>query len=149
VWSVDIAKPKIKNMTEVQVAAKTGKIAALKTEIPAQETVEKKSELPATKSVAPDRGDAYALVPSNTVDSALRPQSAQRAEQALAAAVERREGNGFGKKLLQPWFEPGLPSETGPNGCKAVSVDAVVGQKQRVRPLLNGGAGRVRDGNSG
>jgi hypothetical protein len=33
-WSVDIAKQEIKNLTEVQVDAKTGKIAALQTEIP-------------------------------------------------------------------------------------------------------------------
>ena len=49
VWSLDIAKPKSKNLTEVQVDAKTGKIAALKTETPAQEAKEQKNAAPAAK----------------------------------------------------------------------------------------------------
>jgi hypothetical protein len=49
VWSLDIAKPKTKNLTEVQVDAKTGKIAALKTETPAQEAKELKAASQAAK----------------------------------------------------------------------------------------------------
>jgi ABC-type xylose transport system substrate-binding protein len=49
VWSFDIARATSKDLTEVQVDAKTGKVATVKKETPAQEAQEKKSEKPAAK----------------------------------------------------------------------------------------------------
>jgi uncharacterized membrane protein YkoI len=40
VWSFDVAKPKSRNITEVQVDAKTGKIVSTKIETPADEARE-------------------------------------------------------------------------------------------------------------
>jgi uncharacterized membrane protein YkoI len=44
VWSFDIAKPNTKNITEVQVDAKTGRIAAVAEETPKDEAKEAKAE---------------------------------------------------------------------------------------------------------
>jgi uncharacterized membrane protein YkoI len=49
VWSFDIAQSATKDITEVQVDAKTGKIASVKKETPAQEAREKRSEQQQTK----------------------------------------------------------------------------------------------------
>jgi len=44
VWSFDIAKPNAKNITEVQVDAKTGQIAAVAEETPKDQAEEAKAE---------------------------------------------------------------------------------------------------------
>jgi uncharacterized membrane protein YkoI len=44
VWSFDIAQATTKDLTEVQVDAKTGKVTSVKIETPAQEAKEKRSE---------------------------------------------------------------------------------------------------------
>lgn len=44
VWSLDVAVPARKGVSEIQVDAKTGKIVSLKTESTAQETKEAKAE---------------------------------------------------------------------------------------------------------
>lgn len=44
VWSFDIAKPRTKNITEVQVNAISGKIASVKTETPAAQAREAKAD---------------------------------------------------------------------------------------------------------
>ena len=44
VWSFDIAKPNTKNITEVQVDAKTGQIAAVAEETPKDQAKEAKAE---------------------------------------------------------------------------------------------------------
>jgi uncharacterized membrane protein YkoI len=44
IWSFDVAQPSAKGVTEIQVDAKTGKIASVKKETPAQETKEMKTE---------------------------------------------------------------------------------------------------------
>ncbi len=44
VWSFDIAMPRTKNVTEVQVDAETGKIVSTKIETPAAEAAEKAAE---------------------------------------------------------------------------------------------------------
>ena len=44
VWSFDIAKPNTKNITEVQVDAKTGRITAVAEETPKDEANEAKAE---------------------------------------------------------------------------------------------------------
>ena len=44
IWSFDIAKPGTKNITEVQVDAKTGKIASVKTETPKDQATEAAAE---------------------------------------------------------------------------------------------------------
>ena len=49
VWSFDIAQPTTKDITEVQVDAKTGKIVSVKKETVAQEAREKRSEQQPTK----------------------------------------------------------------------------------------------------
>jgi hypothetical protein len=49
VWSFDIAQPTTQDLTEVQVDAKTGKIASVKKETPAQEAKEQKREPQSTK----------------------------------------------------------------------------------------------------
>jgi uncharacterized membrane protein YkoI len=42
IWSFDIAKPKTRNITEVQVDAKTGKIVSIQTETPADQLRERR-----------------------------------------------------------------------------------------------------------
>ena len=49
VWSFDITQPSVKGVTEVQVNAKTGKIASVKKETAAQEAKEAKAEAKETK----------------------------------------------------------------------------------------------------
>jgi len=49
VWSFDIVEPSTKDITEVQVDAKTGKIVSVKKETPAQEAKEAKSEKSSAK----------------------------------------------------------------------------------------------------
>ena len=49
VWSFDIAKPATKGVTEIQVDAKTGKIASVKKETSAQEAKEAKADAVAAK----------------------------------------------------------------------------------------------------
>ncbi|HEV3240076.1 MAG TPA: PepSY domain-containing protein [Casimicrobiaceae bacterium] len=49
VWSFDIARASSKDLIEVQVDAKTGKVAAVNKETPAQEAKEKQSAPPAAK----------------------------------------------------------------------------------------------------
>lgn len=49
VWSFDIARPSSKDLTEVQVDAKTGKVTAVEKETPAEEAKEKQSAAPAAK----------------------------------------------------------------------------------------------------
>ena len=44
VWSFDIAKPSTRGVTEIQVNAKTGKIASVKKETPRQEAKEAKAD---------------------------------------------------------------------------------------------------------
>jgi uncharacterized membrane protein YkoI len=44
IWSFDIAKPKTRNIIEVQVDAKTGKIVSTQTETPTDQQLEAKSE---------------------------------------------------------------------------------------------------------
>ena len=44
VWSFDIAKPNTKNITEIQVDAKTGQIAAVAEETPKDQAEEAKAE---------------------------------------------------------------------------------------------------------
>ena len=44
VWSFDIAKPRTKNITEVQVDAISGKIASVKTETPAVQAKEARAD---------------------------------------------------------------------------------------------------------
>jgi hypothetical protein len=44
IWSFDIAKPGTKNITEVQVDAKTGKIASVKIETPKDQATEAAAE---------------------------------------------------------------------------------------------------------
>ena len=44
VWSFDISKPDSKDITEVQVDAKTGKIAAVEIETPKDQAKEKKAD---------------------------------------------------------------------------------------------------------
>lgn len=44
IWSFDIAKPKTRNIIEVQVDAKTGKIVSTQTETPTDQLLEAKSE---------------------------------------------------------------------------------------------------------
>jgi hypothetical protein len=44
IWSFDIAKPGTKKITEVQVDAKTGKIASVKTETPKDQAIEAAAE---------------------------------------------------------------------------------------------------------
>jgi uncharacterized membrane protein YkoI len=44
VWSFDIAKPNTKNITEVQVDAKTGRIAAVAEETPKDQAEEARAE---------------------------------------------------------------------------------------------------------
>jgi uncharacterized membrane protein YkoI len=44
VWSFDISTPQSKNITEVQVDAKTGKIAAVQTETPKDQAKEKAAD---------------------------------------------------------------------------------------------------------
>jgi uncharacterized membrane protein YkoI len=44
IWSFDIATPGTKNITEVQVDAKTGKVVSVETETPADQEKEKKKE---------------------------------------------------------------------------------------------------------
>ncbi|MGI9025023.1 MAG: PepSY domain-containing protein [Burkholderiaceae bacterium] len=44
IWSFDIAKPKSKDITEVQVDAISGKIASVKTETPAAQANEAKAD---------------------------------------------------------------------------------------------------------
>ena len=44
IWSLDIAKPKTQNITEVQVDAKTGKIVSTHLETPAKQAKEAESE---------------------------------------------------------------------------------------------------------
>lgn len=44
IWSFDIAKPSTKNITEVQVDAKTGKIASVKIETPKDQATEAAAE---------------------------------------------------------------------------------------------------------
>jgi uncharacterized membrane protein YkoI len=44
IWSFDIAKPRTRNITEVQVDAKTGKIVSTQTETPADQIRETKTE---------------------------------------------------------------------------------------------------------
>jgi uncharacterized membrane protein YkoI len=44
IWSFDIAKPGTKKITEVQVDAKTGKIASVKTETPKDQATEAAAE---------------------------------------------------------------------------------------------------------
>ena len=44
VWSFDIAKPGTKDITEVQVDAKSGKIVSLKNENPAEQAAEAKAD---------------------------------------------------------------------------------------------------------
>jgi uncharacterized membrane protein YkoI len=43
IWSFDIAKPKTRNITEVQVDAKTGKIVSIQIETPANQAKEAQS----------------------------------------------------------------------------------------------------------
>ena len=49
VWSFDIARPSTTGVTEIQVDAKTGKIASVKKETPAQEAKEAKADAGAAK----------------------------------------------------------------------------------------------------
>ena len=49
VWSFDIVQPTTQDITEVQVDAKTGKIASVKKETPAQEAKEAKSSKSSAK----------------------------------------------------------------------------------------------------
>jgi hypothetical protein len=49
VWSFDISRPSKRGVTEVQVDAKTGKVASMKNETPAQEAREVKLEEKAPK----------------------------------------------------------------------------------------------------
>ena len=44
IWSFDISKPKSKNITEIQVDAKTGKIVSKQTETPKQQAIEAAGE---------------------------------------------------------------------------------------------------------
>ena len=44
IWSFDISKPKSKNITEIQVDAKTGKIVSTQTETPKQQAIEAAGE---------------------------------------------------------------------------------------------------------
>jgi uncharacterized membrane protein YkoI len=44
IWSFDIVKPKTRNITEVQVDARTGKIVSTQTESPADQLREAKTE---------------------------------------------------------------------------------------------------------
>ena len=44
VWSLDVAQPSVKGVTEIQVDAKTGKIVSVKKETPAQEAKEAKTD---------------------------------------------------------------------------------------------------------
>jgi len=44
IWSFDIAKPKTRNIIEVQVDAKTGKIVSTQTETPTDQLLEAKGE---------------------------------------------------------------------------------------------------------
>ena len=44
IWSFDIATPGTKDITEVQVNAKTGKVVAVETETPADQAKEKKQQ---------------------------------------------------------------------------------------------------------
>ena len=49
VWSFDIAKPSTKGVTEIQVDARTGKIASVKKETVAQEAKEAKTDAASSK----------------------------------------------------------------------------------------------------
>ena len=49
VWSFDIARPDSKDITEIQIDAKTGKIVSVEKETPAQEAKEAKPAKPAGK----------------------------------------------------------------------------------------------------
>jgi uncharacterized membrane protein YkoI len=49
VWSFDIAQPSVKGVTEILVDARTGKIASLKKESPAEEAKEAKADAATAK----------------------------------------------------------------------------------------------------
>lgn len=49
IWSFDISKPETKNITEVQVDAKTGKIVSERTETPKDQAAEAKADIKVKK----------------------------------------------------------------------------------------------------